>query len=103
MNIAPCACCDGCSVTGKCVKKDDAIKARLEAEAKYYGEFAPQRHLFKEYNISVNSRHSFELKGVNLVVSARSDDGVIEAIEDSDKKFFITRLKFYKLKMKEKN
>lgn len=26
MNIAPCACCDGCSVTGKCVKKDDAIK-----------------------------------------------------------------------------
>ena len=31
--------------------KEDAIRARLEAEAKYYGEFSPQRHLFKEYNI----------------------------------------------------
>ena len=33
------------------INKDDAIKARLEAEAKYYGEFAPQIHLFKEYGI----------------------------------------------------
>lgn len=32
--------------------KEDAIKARLEAEAKYYGEFAPQRHLFEEYGIN---------------------------------------------------
>lgn len=31
--------------------KEDAIKARLEAEAKYFGKFAPQRHLFKEYGI----------------------------------------------------
>lgn len=27
--------------------KDDAIKCRLKAEAKYFKEFAPQRHLFK--------------------------------------------------------
>lgn len=32
--------------------KEDAIKARLEAEAKYFGEFSPQRHLFKEYGIN---------------------------------------------------
>ena len=32
-------------------QKKDAIKARLEAEAKYYGEFSPQKHLFKKYNI----------------------------------------------------
>ena len=32
--------------------KDDAIIARLNAEVKYFGtEFAPQRHLFDEYNI----------------------------------------------------
>jgi len=32
--------------------KDVAIRARLEAELKYFGkEFAPQRHLFKKYNI----------------------------------------------------
>ena len=32
-------------------EKEAAIKARLEAELKHYGEFAPQRHLFEEYNI----------------------------------------------------
>lgn len=32
--------------------KDEAIKARLKAELEYYGiEYAPQRHLFKEYGI----------------------------------------------------
>lgn len=31
--------------------KEDAIRARLEAEAKYYGEFAPQQHLFEQYGI----------------------------------------------------
>lgn len=31
--------------------KEDAIKARLEAELKHFGEFAPQRHLFDEYGI----------------------------------------------------
>ncbi len=34
-------------------EKEDAIKARLESEAKYFGEFAPQRHLFEEYDIKV--------------------------------------------------
>ena len=32
-------------------EKNDAIKARLMAEQKYYGEFAPQRHLFEQYEI----------------------------------------------------
>lgn len=32
--------------------KEDAIKARLRAEQKYFGEFAPQRHLFQEYKIT---------------------------------------------------
>lgn len=31
--------------------KNDAIRARLRAEKEYFGEFAPQRHLFKEYGI----------------------------------------------------
>jgi hypothetical protein len=30
---------------------EDAVKSRLEGERKYFGEFAPQLHLFKEYNI----------------------------------------------------
>jgi len=32
--------------------KEEAIKARLDAESKYYGEFAPQRNLFEQYNIN---------------------------------------------------
>lgn len=36
---------------GRFNNKDDAVKARLQAEARYFGEFAPQRHLFEEYNI----------------------------------------------------
>lgn len=31
---------------------EDAIKARLKGELKYFGEFAPQRNLFSQYGIS---------------------------------------------------
>lgn len=31
---------------------EDCIIARLKAEHEYYGEFAPQRHLFNKYNIA---------------------------------------------------
>lgn len=34
------------------IDKKDAIKARLYAEKKYFGEFAPQIHLFEEYGIT---------------------------------------------------
>lgn len=36
---------------GSYENKKDAIIARLNAEAKYYGEFAPQKYLFEEYGI----------------------------------------------------
>lgn len=36
---------------GSFSNKIDAIKARLEAEIKYFGEFAPQKNLFEEYGI----------------------------------------------------
>jgi hypothetical protein len=41
---------------GGFIDKEDAIRARLQAEAKYYGEFAPQRHLFEQYNIKYNTK-----------------------------------------------
>ena len=34
---------------------NDAIVARLNAEVKYYGEFAPQKHLFEQYGITVHN------------------------------------------------
>ena len=37
----------------------------------------------------VNSRHSSAVKSTNLSVSAVSEDNVIEAIEDKDKRFFL--------------
>lgn len=40
---------------GYYINKEDAIMARLEAEAKYYGEFAPQRYLFEQYGIVENT------------------------------------------------
>lgn len=36
---------------GSFSNKEDAIVARLQAEAKYFGKFAPQRHLFEKYGI----------------------------------------------------
>lgn len=35
--------------------KDQAIRRRLLAEKVYFGEFAPQQHLFEKYGIEVNS------------------------------------------------
>lgn len=40
---------------GSFINKEDAIRVRLEAEAKCYGESAPQRHLFEQYKINVNN------------------------------------------------
>jgi hypothetical protein len=36
---------------GRFANKYDAIVARLRAEKEYFKEFAPQRHLFKEYGV----------------------------------------------------
>lgn len=41
---------------GRFFNKEDAIRARLEAEAKYFGEFAPQHHLFKQYGITIQNK-----------------------------------------------
>lgn len=48
-------------VLGYFKKKEDAIRARLEAEAKYFGEFAPQRHLFEQYKINVEDGDTNDL------------------------------------------
>lgn len=45
--------------------------------------------IFKEEKIQVNSRHKCTIIDTNLDVVAISADGLIEAIEDKNKKFFI--------------
>ena len=37
---------------GSFVNKNEAIQARLRGEIKYFGEFAPQKHLYEEYGIT---------------------------------------------------
>ena len=39
-------------IIGRYNSKEEAIKARLKAEVNYYGDFAPQKHLFAEYGIT---------------------------------------------------
>lgn len=38
-----------------CDNKDDAIKLRLMAEQRFYGQFAPQQYLYEQYGIEVNN------------------------------------------------
>lgn len=38
---------------GQFTNKEDAIRIRLEAEKQYFGEFAPQKHLFEQYGILI--------------------------------------------------
>lgn len=40
-------------------------------------------------NLRVNSRHNYCIKETNLDIVAYSDDGIVEALEDKNKKFFI--------------
>ena len=46
-------------------------------------------NIFKTNIIKVNSRHKSVIKNTKLKVSGISNDGYIEALEDSNKKFFI--------------
>ena len=46
-------------------------------------------NIFKSNIIKVNSRHKSIIKNTNINVVGISNDGYIEAIEDTNKKFFI--------------
>ena len=46
-------------------------------------------NIFKINNIKVNSRHKSVIKNTKLKVVGISNDGYVEALEDSSKKFFI--------------
>ena len=46
-------------IIGRYQDKKEAIFNRLLAEKKYFGDFAPQRHLFKEYGISEDAINEY--------------------------------------------
>lgn len=45
---------------------DDAVRARLVGEIEYYGDFAPQKHLFSQYGIEYNNDNVEEKSDYNL-------------------------------------
>jgi len=47
------------------------------------------KEIIKKDEIKVNSRHKYAIKNTNLDISALSEDNIIEAIEDKNKKFFL--------------
>lgn len=59
-----------------------AHSIKIKRESKLYD-------IFKSDIIKVNSRHKSVIKNTDLDITALSNDGYIEAIEDSNKKFFI--------------
>lgn len=50
---------------GNFKNKDDAIKARLLAEVQYYGEYAPQKHLFNQYGINGVEKNELSQRSVD--------------------------------------
>ncbi len=45
--------------------------------------------ILQEEKIKVNSRHNYSIPKTNFLVNATSEDGIIEGIEDTNKKFFL--------------
>lgn len=66
---------DGNSISlGSFANKGDAILVRLCAEAKYFGAFAPQQHLFMEYDVIDN------LKNYDQLVNPKNTSSGVEGV-----------------------
>lgn len=61
---------------------DYAHSVEIKRDSKLY-------NIFKNNIIKVNSRHKSVIKNTKLSVTALSNDGYIEALESSNKKFFV--------------
>lgn len=61
---------------------DYAHSVKIKRDTKLY-------RIFNRDIIKVNSRHKSVIKNTNLEICALSNDGYVEAIEDTNKKFFI--------------
>lgn len=64
-------------------------KSLSYAHSVYISRNSKLYNIFKKGEIKVNSRHNSTIKDTIIKVSAISNDGVIEAIEDPNKRFFI--------------
>ena len=72
--------------------KDDAIRARLYGEYRYYGEYAPQKHLFEEYNITEETTNSF-FKEREKGLPTHNTSGVVGIFYESGSKRWIAYMR----------
>lgn len=55
----------------------------------YFNKNSKLFEIIKNDKILVNSRHNYYVIKTNLLITAISNDNIIEALEDPNKKFFI--------------
>lgn len=76
----------------KTIERSGINHSQSDKEYVHINRIIPNSKLHKLLNvkeIKVNSRHNDMVDSTNLFVSARSTDGIIEAVEDIQKNFFV--------------
>lgn len=87
--------CLGMQLMGMAFNNHDIIPVHNHQNGSNYSHFIKidkdtlLYSIIGEENIEVNSLHSFCIPDTKLHISARSDDEIIEAIEDKEKTFFL--------------
>lgn len=77
---------------GECVNINAYIhkqKQKKYVHKVYLDKSSKLYQIFKSDNISVNSRHKSAIVNTNINIVGLSDDGIIEAVEDASRTFFI--------------
>ena len=54
--------------------REEAIRRRLFAENVYFGDFSPQKHLFKEYGIEVNTNNEARSVSDRIILDCKPED-----------------------------
>ena len=94
-NIPTLGICLGMQIMAKYFSKLDEVKVfNHQSNNKYVHEIIINKEslLYKILNkdkIMVNSRHNSAIEDTSLDIVAKSNDNVIEAVEDKNKKFFV--------------
>lgn len=94
-NIPTLGICLGMQTMARCfsdLEEVDVVNHKLSDSNGHYINIYKDTLLYKIMKtdrIFVNSRHKSAIIDTNLCISSRAEDNIIEAVEDSEKKFFL--------------